>query len=173
MPDSSGKTMTLQKKSKEISVQELARHIEALMEEDCAFTLLVTGYSMIPTLRHKRDQVVLVSPQRRSPRSGEIVFFRRRDDSCVLHRVFREFEVDRFLINGDAQLWTEVIHRDQIIAVVDRLIRNQKIISCDNRYYCLYVKIWCKLRPLRRFIFRAYKLMVKFISPRRKKSCDS
>ena len=39
--------------------------------------LVVTGNSMFPTLKHKRDSVVLVSQSKRGIKKGEIVFIKR------------------------------------------------------------------------------------------------
>ena len=45
--------------------------------------LTVTGSSMEPLLRHLRDQVILMPPEKYVPKTGDIIFFRREDGACV------------------------------------------------------------------------------------------
>ena len=53
----------------------------------CEVALTVTGSSMEPLLRHLRDQVILMPPEKYVPKTGDIVFFRREDGAWVLHRI--------------------------------------------------------------------------------------
>ena len=127
--------------------------LQEMMEQEFAqgrgLELTVTGHSMGPTLRNLRDQVFLVSPQKRRPCRGEIVFFRRGNGSFVLHRILKEKEDGRFIVNGDAQVWTEVIKPEQILAVVEGIRRKGEYISSDEKRYQRYVKVWQALRPAR------------------------
>ena len=123
------------------------------------FPLRVMGYSMNPTLGSARDIVYLVSPTQRPPKKGEIVFFVRPDGRGVLHRLIRVLPDGSFLINGDAQSWTETIQPQQVIAVVSHFRRKSRQISCDGRIYCMYVRLWELLRPVRPAICGAMRLM--------------
>ena len=116
------------------------------------FQLRVMGYSMNPTLGHARDTVYLVSPTQRAPQKGDIVFFVRPDGQGVLHRLIRVLPDGCFLMNGDAQCWTETIRPEQVVAVVSHFIRKGKDISCDGHIYRCYVRLWGALRPLRPLI---------------------
>lgn len=117
------------------------------------FVLTVTGNSMAPTLHHLRDQVELLPPEVRPPKPGEIVLFHRSCGGCILHRILRR-KKGLFLINGDAQGWTEQIRPDQVIAVVGRFCRSGKWISCDAPRYRVYQTLWQMLYPWRAFISR-------------------
>lgn len=123
------------------------------------FPLRVMGYSMNPTLGSARDTVYLVSPTQRAPKKGEIVFFVRPDGHGVLHRLIRVFPDGSFLINGDAQSWTETIQPEQVIAVVSHFERKNRQISCDGRLYRMYVGVWGFLRPVRPAICSVFRLV--------------
>lgn len=123
------------------------------------FPLRVMGFSMNPTLGNARDIVFLVSPKRRPPKKGEIVFFVRPDGRGVLHRLIRLLPDGSFLINGDAQSWTETIRPEQVIAVVSHFKRKNKQISCDGRLYRMYVGVWGFLRPVRPAIGGVFRLV--------------
>ena len=126
------------------------------------FPLRVMGYSMNPTLGSARDIVHLVSPTQRPPKKGEIVFFVRSDGRGVLHRLIRVLPDGNFLINGDAQSWTETIRPEQVIAVVSNFERKNRQISCDSHIYRMYVRLWELLRPVRPAICGAMRLMGHF-----------
>lgn len=123
--------------------------------------LRVTGYSMTPTLRHLIDSVILVSPKKRPPKKDEIVFIRRDSGKHVLHRVRKVINNECFIMNGDAQMWTEIVRFDQVIGVVESFYREEKQISCDNKKYRVYMKLWVLCKPIRPLFFRLANLKRK------------
>lgn len=153
---------------KTVNAEELLEMMRQAFLAGDGFTLTVTGYSMSPTLKHLRDQVYLVSPSRRKIQRGEIVFFRRKDGACILHRILQEKD-GRLVINGDAQLWTEEIERDQVLAVAEGINRNGKYISCSSPVYRAYVVLWRMLKPARGFLISGVSL-VKKVSGREKRN---
>ena len=52
-------------------------------------------------------------------------------------------------MNGDAQGWTEVVRKDQVIAYVKKIERKGIEIKCSNIIYKFIIFIWMKLRPYR------------------------
>ena len=117
--------------------------------------LTVTGSSMEPLLRHLRDQVILMPPEKYIPGTGDIVFFRRSGGACVLHRIIGRTSKGGYIVNGDAQTWVEHIEREQILATVAALVRKERYIQTENRIYRLYVFCWGLARPTRGIIFRS------------------
>lgn len=117
--------------------------------------LVVTGNSMFPTLKHKRDSVILVSPNKRCIKKGEIVFIQRETGEYILHRVYKTYE-DYFIMNGDNQEWCENVKFNSVIAVAKKIVRKNKEISCDNLIYKFYVYIWMMLKNHRKQIYRLY-----------------
>lgn len=131
-----------------VNAEELQKLMDGEFSAGRGIFLTVTGYSMRPVLKHLRDQVYLVPPEQRKPCRGEIVFFRRDNGTCILHRILKE-DGETFIINGDAQTWTERIRRDQVFAVAEGIVRRGKYISCSNPVYQMYVFVWRLLKPLR------------------------
>ena len=117
--------------------------------------LVVTGNSMFPTLKHKRDSVILVSPNKRCIKKGEIVFIQRETGEYILHRVYKTYE-DYFIMNGDNQEWCENVKFNSVIAVAKKIVRKNRQISCDNLLYKYYVSLWMILKNNRKQIYRLY-----------------
>ena len=136
------------------SYKELLNIIEASISENGVFPLVVTGTSMTPTLYSERDVVHLVSPTYKLPEKYDIVLFKRSDGAVILHRIIKKLPDNRFLINGDSQIWTEEINFSQIVAVTKSYIKNNKKISCDTTGYKIKSAIWCKTRRFRPFLFK-------------------
>ena len=128
--------------------------MEEVIKSGGSCKLRVTGYSMNPTLRHLKDSVVLVSPQKRNPLKNEIVFIKRDSGKHVLHRIRKIIDNDCFIMNGDAQQWVEVVKNNQVIGVCCKIVRNNKEISCDNLIYKCVIKIWQLCMPIRHIIFK-------------------
>ncbi|HJB95791.1 MAG TPA: S24/S26 family peptidase [Candidatus Mediterraneibacter intestinigallinarum] len=117
--------------------------------------LTVTGSSMEPLLRHLRDKVILVPPEKYVPETGDIVLFRRKGGACVLHRIIGRTPNGGYIVNGDAQTWVENIGSDQILAIAAALVRKGHYIQTGNKIYRLYVFCWGLTRPARGIIFRS------------------
>ena len=120
------------------------------------FPLLVTGGSMVPFLFDQRSFVYLERDSKYVPKKGDIVFFVRSNGKLILHRVVEVREDGTLLINGDAQEWTEVICREQILAHVTHIRRRVRVFSVNAPFYRLAVKLWMPLRKAHP------KLMVPF-----------
>ena len=123
--------------------------------------LRVTGYSMTPILKHLRDSVILTSPNNRSIKKGEIVFIKRETGQYVLHRVHKMIDENSFIMNGDAQQWTEIVNNNQVIGVCKSIIRDNKEISCDSLLYKNIIKFWQISMPVRHCIFKAHAILKK------------
>ena len=118
-------------------------------------SLVVTGTSMGPLLRHLRDKVVLVKPENEyKPRKGDVVLFHRTDGKYVMHRIVGCVGEHEYIINGDAQSWTERIRGDQIDAVAAVFVRKGRCFSRENNLYRLYTLIWDFSLPFRMYIFK-------------------
>lgn len=142
-----------------MSAEELLPHLFAYQQEGIPFPLTVTGQSMVPFLHHLQDRVLLVSPEQRKPRRGEILLCRRTDGSLVLHRCLKKYKDGSFLLNGDSQQWRERQSADTLLAVVDRFYRRGRLIDCDRLGYRLLTSIWMCCRPFRPLLFRTVALL--------------
>ncbi len=141
-----------------LSKENLVPLIKETLSSGSPFILTVTGYSMRPTLKSTGDKVELVSTEKRPVKKGEIVFFERENEDCVLHRVIK-IQGDMLTMNGDAQVWTETVDVSRVIGVVSRFNRNGKWIDCDSPMYRFYSKFWMILKPLRRVINKVKRLL--------------
>ena len=150
-------------KNTSYSEKDLVPIMEEVIQSGGSCKLKVTGYSMTPTLRHLKDSVVLVSPEKRQPKKNKIVFIKRDTGKHVLHRIRKIIDDQSFIMNGDAQQWTEVVRFNQVIGVVDSFYRGDKEVSCDNIKYKTYVKLWVLCKPIRPLIFRFRNLVRKVI----------
>ena len=150
-------------KNTSYSEKDLVPIMEEVIQSGGSCKLKVTGYSMTPTLRHLKDSVVLVSPEKRQPKKNEIVFIKRDTGKHVLHRIRKIIDDQSFIMNGDAQQWTEVVRFNQVIGVVDSFYRGELEVSCDNIKYKTYVKLWVLCKPIRPLIFRFRNLVRKVI----------
>jgi hypothetical protein len=139
---------------------ELVPLIKQTFESGGEFKLLVTGNSMFPFIKHMRDSVFLTHPSNRALKRGEIVFIERETKKLVLHRVFK-MKSNGFIMNGDAQLWDEFVPLEQVIAVVSKIERKSRVISCDNKTYQFLSELWMLLRPIRGLGFKSAGLLIK------------
>lgn len=139
-----------------ISGSEAAVRLPELLQHNILVPVVVTGTSMTPFLRHKKDKVYLQGIQYVTPKKGDIVFFQRKNTvSCILHRIYKINADGTFLVNGDAQNWFEVVERSQIIGIVTKISRNGREPFAANRWD-LYIlqKIWRLLLPIRPQLLR-------------------
>ena len=142
-----------------IKSQELIPLIRRVLESGGQFKLLVTGYSMSPFLIHLRDSVILKNASGHKLKRGDIVLIRRREsDSNVLHRIVK-MKPDGFIMNGDAQTWTEFVLFEQVVAVAHAIERKGRLISCDNRLYRFLSGLWMLLRPFRGLLFKIRRIL--------------
>ena len=125
-----------------VSRAELESLLQASFARGALFPLTVTGWSMWPLLRHARDVVLLEDPQKRPPRRGDIVLFRRTAGEWVLHRVIGRTAAGSLIMNGDAQTWTELISPEQVRGVVSAVRRGARVLPCSGPLLRFYTWAW-------------------------------
>lgn len=144
-----------------------------VMQEQLALgqevVLTITGNSMSPFVRHRRDQVVLVSADAAALQPGDVPLIRRDNGQFVLHRIVERddgavrkcwgrkkayptaVEDLRYTLLGDAQWDLEPdVRADQILAVATAFIRKGCRWECDSPAYRRNRLLWHRLLPLRR-----------------------
>jgi len=106
-------------------------------------TFTVTGNSMLPLLRHRRDKVSIVKPDKNILKKCDIPLFVRKDGKYILHRIVA-VKTDGYVVIGNNQCIKEYpVLNSQIIGVVKGIWRNGKYISCDSFGY----KVYCRFCP--------------------------
>lgn len=136
-----------------IESRDLIPLVRQALNDGGQFKLLVTGGSMFPFIKHLRDSVFLVHPSSRKTRRGDIVLIERETKQLVLHRIIK-MKPDGFIMNGDAQNWDEFVPFEQVVAVVSKIERKGRLISCDSRGYRFLSGLWMLLRPFRGLLLK-------------------
>lgn len=132
-----------------IPMEALAELLSLQMESGGVARLVVTGNSMHPTLRHRKDAVFL-RPVERELRRGDLILYRRKNGRFVLHRIVSKPKEGVFFCAGDNQWQRETVTVAQVLALTDGFIRKGKIYKEDNCGYRLWVALWLIILPLRR-----------------------
>lgn len=130
------------------STREALPRIRSSLADGRPCQLTVTGSSMWPFLRSRKDAVILIPPDR-EPRPGDILFYLRREDFCVLHRVIRRDADGLLTLCGDAQTRPETVRPEQIIALVSHIKRGQRMFSCRALLWRFFSFLWRVLLPIR------------------------
>lgn len=134
-----------------LSPEQALPRIAARLEAGLPCRLVVTGNSMLPFLRHKRDAVFLI-PADADIRIGDILFYLRTPNTPVLHRVHRLIPGDGLIMCGDAQTGLEPLRREQVLAKVSHVERGGKVIPCGTWYLRAAVTLWRWLHPIRPYL---------------------
>lgn len=140
----------MEKRTSTIPADAIPGVLAALMHARADITIPVTGDSMAPLWRHKRDFVTLTLCDRDRLKKGDVPLYRRKNGQYVLHRIVRVVP-GGYDLCGDAQVFVERgIPAESIIAVVSAFTRKGRNVHRDNPLYRLYSAVWPALRPLRR-----------------------
>ncbi len=135
-----------------VSLEEMAPIMQVALERGQEVILTVTGNSMQPFLRHRRDRVVLAAAQPTALQPGDVPLYRRDNGQYVLHRVVERQEQSglSYTMLGDAQTALEPgIAPAQIMAVAVAFIRGERRYGCDTPAYRRRVRRWHRLLPVR------------------------
>ncbi len=143
---------------------QIAESLEKTINDGGVISLVVTGNSMAPFLKDGRDTVLLKKPEESDFVRGRILLFKRENGALILHRVRKILPDNKLEMNGDAQYWCEAVDKSQVIGVVTRILRDGKEIHCTKNTF------WHVLKPIRPFIFRAQKKILKIRSNSNEKS---
>lgn len=132
-----------------IPMEELVKVVTLQLENGGNANLVVTGSSMHPMLRHRRDTVHLV-PMNRKPKKGDLILYRRDCGKYILHRIVSKVRDGKFICSGDNQWEKESVCSGQIVALVQGFTRKGKAYAENNLGYRLYVAAWVAMMPIRR-----------------------
>lgn len=135
--------------------------IERYINEMGEFIATPRGTSMWPLIRHCRDTVYLKKFDGQL-KKYDIPLYKREDGKQVLHRCLSVDSDGTYTMCGDNQTMLEHgVRPDQIIGVTQGIYRDEKYISCSNKLYRLYVRLWCSNLRLRGY---ALKILHKMFS---------
>ena len=127
--------------SEPIQLSDYEELIREVLSSGGEFRLYPHGTSMLPLLRQGIDSVALRSLDR-LPRKFDILFYKRRDGSYILHRV-KEVTKDGLVLWGDNHTMLEYgVRNDMIIGYAARIFRGDKELDCHGLRYRLYLWLW-------------------------------
>ena len=128
------------------------RQIEDVLKEEGLFVSTTVGVSMFPMLRNRRDTII-VRPYEGRLKKYDVPLY-KRGSNYILHRII-EVRPDSYVILGDNCIQKEYgITDEQILGVLTGFYRGSKQVNMDGWRYKLYVRLWCRLYPIRKMYMR-------------------
>lgn len=117
--------------------------IEQCLKELGFAVVPIWGTSMWPLLREGKSRVKVVPVDGKQLKKGDIVLYRRKDGTLVLHRIMKVGEEEIFFVCGDHQ-WKleEQIGMEQILAVAQGFFKKGRYIDDKTGWYSLYKIVW-------------------------------
>lgn len=118
-------------------------------------TIHVKGYSMRPFLEHQRDKVLLEAAG--ELRVGDAVLAEITPGHYVLHRIINK-DGEHLILQGDGNIrGVEHCVRADVAGIVTRYIRPNRTIEAADKALCRRIRLWRRLRPIRRYLLFIYK----------------
>ena len=135
-----------------------AGNIEQCLLELGYAVVPISGTSMWPLLKAGKSRVQVEAVEEKTLRKGDIVLYRRKDGTLVLHRIMKVKE-DTYLVCGDHQ-WKleEEIRVNHILAVVQGFFRDGRYVDDTTGCYRLYKVFWNKNLAIRRCLLAFLRL---------------
>ena len=128
--------------------------VSQMLREGKPYAIYVKGYSMRPFIEHTRDRVFL--EKRDTYDIGDAVLAQIAPGHYVLHRII-EKQGDYLTLQGDGNLkGVELCKEGDVSGVVTQYIRPNRIIPADDPKLVRRIKLWRKLRPIRRYLLLIY-----------------
>lgn len=125
---------------------------DELMKKDGYILYTISGTSMMPLLRQKKDIVEIRKIEGRCKKYDVALY--KRKNRYILHRILKVLP-DGYLIAGDHCTFVERDIEDRnILGVMTKVIRDGKTITPENFLYKMYVHLWCDVYPVRMKIIR-------------------
>ena len=135
-----------------VDTQEYMEMIRTLLEDGQEVSMIVTGNSMRPFLKHGRDKICMKKTDRKL-RKGDIVFYRRENGQYVMHRILKCGDQSYTLL-GDGQIVPEAgIRQEQIFARITKVQVRGKWIGPENFRGRFFEHIWIRFCGIRKLGF--------------------
>lgn len=132
--------------------------VSNMLSEGKPYAIYVKGYSMRPFIEHTRDRVFL--EKRDTYAVGDAVLAQIASGHYVLHRII-EKQGDNLTLQGDGNIGqVEYCKEGDVSGVVTQYIRPRRTIPADDKKLVRRIRLWRKLRPIRRYLLFVYKAIV-------------
>lgn len=128
-----------------------------------AISIIPSGNSMWPTLKHK-GQSVLIEGKKGRLQPLDVALY-SADGKYVLHRVLK-VEDNCYITCGDAMNVLEKVPEENVIGKMVGFYKGKEFVSCTDEDYVKKVKNWYKRRKLRkcRLFFFHVRLRIKGVA---------
>ncbi|SHO49574.1 S26 family signal peptidase [Anaerocolumna xylanovorans] len=142
---------------KKVKAVSMMPAINNLLKEGKGVRITVTGNSMYPFLRDKKDCVELYKTSFDRIKAGDIILVQRKEGGYVLHRVLLKLKKSVYIL-GDAQRRMEgPIYGNQILAKAEVIFRGDKKIAGDSLLIRKLSLLWTLVLPFRGIIMKSYR----------------
>ena len=139
------------KRIKYISMKEMVPLIKENIESGGESVFTPSGNSMYPMLEDRKDRVYIKKPQGYL-KKYDLPLYERSEGVFVLHRVVKA-KNGVYNMRGDNQYVVEKgIKHEQIIGVVTKFKRGDKLYKVSDISYIIYTRVWVNTVKLRRCI---------------------
>lgn len=126
-------------------------NIELCLSELGFAVVPIEGTSMLPLLKEGKALVEVAAKDLKQLKKGDVVLYRKKGGTLVLHRIIKAEDGEVFTVLGDHQITNaEQVHKEQILAVAEGFIINGRHIDEKTRWYRIYKKIWTGSLEVRR-----------------------
>ena len=133
---------------------------KAEIEKNNVIAIIPKGNSMWPTLKNKK-QTVVVKAKKERLKKFDVALYVRGQNMFVLHRVM-EVLPDGYIMCGDSQFDLEKVLEEQIFGIMIGFYRGKKYIDCDFIKYNKKIERWYKRKNLRKIRIKLFYLKEAF-----------
>ena len=137
------------------TIESLSPIMLEILDKKIDITLTVTGTSMYPLFKHKKDRVILTVCDKFNLKKGDIPLYKRSSGEYVLHRIVKVNESSYDLCGDNQYIAEKNVPKKNIIAVVKAFERNDKMYGCDDVLYKIYWHLWIFSIPFRSLMQRS------------------
>ena len=126
-----------------------------------------SGNSMWPTLKNRKQPVIVVKKEQRL-KPLDVALYQRKDKTYVLHRVM-EVTDNGYIMCGDSQFYLEAVEEDAVFGVMKSFFKGKKYIDVTDEKYTKKIKKWYSNNKRRKrivdlcFLRHRIKWKIKYI----------